>query len=121
MRPRERVLWVALALWFGWGCRVGPRYKRPAVDVPPTYRSEPRDTAGPASVGDAKWSEVFGDQELQKLIARALDANYDVQIAAARILQARAQLTIVRADQFPNVSANAEANRQRAPARKQGG
>jgi multidrug efflux system outer membrane protein len=102
-------------------CRVGPRYERPAIDAPATFRSAPAESVRAASIGEAKWWEVFRDEELQKLIAQALSENYDVQIAAARILQARAQLTITRADQFPTVTAGAEVRRERTPATHEGG
>jgi multidrug efflux system outer membrane protein len=67
-------------------------------------------------LGEAKWWEVFRDTVLQRLIDTALHENYDVGIAATRILQARAQLGIVRADQFPTVTGGAEATRQKTPA-----
>jgi multidrug efflux system outer membrane protein len=64
---------------------------------------------------------VFRDEELQGLIRRALHVNYDVRIAATRILQSRAQVTITRAAQFPTVSAGATVGRQRQPAQEFGG
>jgi outer membrane protein, multidrug efflux system len=100
------------------GCAVGPNYKRPIVDVPGTYRgSMPQDAAPPApeSLGDQKWWEVFQDKQLQDLIHTALQQNYDVRIAATRILEAQAQLGITRADQLPTVSAGAQAVNQRNP------
>jgi multidrug efflux system outer membrane protein len=103
------------------GCAVGPNYKRPIVDVPGTYRgATPQDAAPPAaeSLGDQKWWEVFQDKELQDLIHTALQQNYDVRIAAARILQAQAQLGITRADQLPTISAGAQAVNQRNPRSK---
>jgi len=103
------------------GCAVGPNYKRPIVDVPGTYRgATPQDTAPPAaeSLGDQKWWEVFQDKELQDLIHTALQQNYDVRIAATRILQAQAQLGITRADQLPTISAGAQAVNQRNPRSK---
>jgi len=45
-----------------------------------------------------KWWEVFQDRQLQDLIHTALQQNYDVRIAATRILQAQAQVGITRAD-----------------------
>jgi outer membrane protein, multidrug efflux system len=106
-------------LWAG-ACTVGPNYKRPAVTVPTAYRganaSEVSTTeSGPpsadlaasssaaASLGDEKWWEVFQDKELQGLIRTALKNNYDVRIAAARVLEAQAQLGITRADQLPSL------------------
>jgi len=104
-------------------CSVGPNYKRPAANVPTAYRgasapeasasesSQPSSSvappsgAVPASLGDEKWWEVFQDKELQDLIRTALKNNYDVRIAATRVLQAQAQLGITRADQLPSLSA----------------
>lgn len=107
---------VAAALLIA-GCTVGPNYKRPKADVPAVYRGSAPGTdekADPSSLGDQKWSEVFPDEELQELIRTALQQNYDVRIAAERILQAQAQLGITRADQLPSVAAGASANDQRA-------
>jgi outer membrane protein, multidrug efflux system len=103
------------------GCAVGPNYKRPNVNAPDAYRGVmPQEAAQPAaeSLGDQKWWEVFKDEELQKLIRNALQQNYDVQIAAARILQAQAQLGITRADQLPSIAAGASAIDQRSPQSK---
>ncbi len=108
------------------GCTVGPNYKRPTVDVPGGYRGaapsqEPSAAAGksneaqpsaeavPQSLADEKYWEVFQDKQLQELIRTALQNNYDVQIAASRILKAQAQLGITRADQLPTLSAGAAA------------
>lgn len=98
------------------GCAVGPNYKRPAVDVPVTYRQPGVDTSNQAaSLGDEKWWEVFQDQQLQNLIRAALKNNYDVRIAATRVLQAQAQLGITRADQFPSASAGGNITGERTP------
>src|ERR1035441_390206 len=71
-----------------------------------------------ASFGDEKWPEVFQDLQLQKLIRTALEQNYDVRIAATRILQAQAQLSITRSDEFPSAAAIASANSTRNAASK---
>ncbi len=113
------------------GCTVGPNYKRPAVDVPVTYRGSTTEQAAPApastqppaakpeprspSLGDEKWWEVFQDKELQALIRTALKNNYDVRIAATRVLQAQAQLGITRADQFPSVGSGGNIGSQQSP------
>lgn len=101
------------------GCTVGPNYKRPAVPIPPSYRGEanPAESAAPqsaaASFGGLKWWNVFHDPVLQKLIRTALKQNDDVQIAAARILQAEGELLVVHAQQLPQASANPSATRQK--------
>jgi len=100
------------------GCTVGPNYKRPKTDVPDGYRAAAPDLAKPdtASLGDEKWWEVFQDEQLQQMIRTALTQNYDVRIAAERILEAQAQLGITRSRQFPSISAGAAASEQRTPA-----
>jgi multidrug efflux system outer membrane protein len=92
------------------GCTMGPNYRRPTVAVPPTYRGlAPDGTAQTetATIGDQKWWDIFQDEQLRTLIHTALQQNYDLRIAASRILEAKAQLGITRADQFPTASAGA--------------
>ena len=83
----------------------------------PNRRSPQPQTAqtAPQSLGDEKWWEVFQDPTLQSLIRTALKNNYDVRIAATRVLQAQAQLGITRADQFPSLSAGGNITSQRSP------
>jgi multidrug efflux system outer membrane protein len=57
---------------------------------------------------------VFQDKQLQDLIHAALQQNYDVRIAATRILEAQAQVGITRADQLPTINAGAQTNDQRS-------
>ena len=102
---------VLCALFLG-GCTVGPNYKRPNTDVPTGYRTLPPAqpvvtpvTASAQLLGDQKWWEVFQDDQLQKLIRIALQQNFDMRIAATRVLEAQAQLGITRANQYPNVRA----------------
>jgi multidrug efflux system outer membrane protein len=66
------------------------------------------------SLGDQKWWEVFQDSQLQDLIRTALRQNYDVRIAATRILEARAQVGITRADGLPTITAGAQSFDQRS-------
>jgi multidrug efflux system outer membrane protein len=92
------------------GCTIGPNYKRPPVAVPPAYRGIAPEASAQTespSLGDEKWWDVFQDEQLRSLVRTALQQNYDLRIAASRILEARAQLGITRADQFPTVSGGA--------------
>jgi len=84
------------------GCTVGPNYQRPKIVPPTVYRGDTNTST--SSLGDEKWWAVFDDPVLQQLIHAALAQNYDVRIAATRILQAQARLGITRADQFPTIS-----------------
>jgi outer membrane protein, multidrug efflux system len=113
----RRLIAVSLVVLLLSGCAVGPNYKRPSVDVPGAYRGASPQQAtqsAPESLADLKWWEVFQDQQLQDLIHTALQQNYDVRIAATRILEARAQVGITRADQLPTVNAGAQTNDQRS-------
>ena len=79
------VIIVALA-----GCAVGPNYKRPAVSVPADYRASMPSPAAPASsLGNENWWQVYQDPVLVQLIHTALEQNYDVRIAATRVLEDR--------------------------------
>lgn len=100
------------------GCAMGPNYHRPAVGLPPAYRGMPPNSSAqpPASsLGSEKWWQVFQDPILQQLIRTALQHNYDVRIAAARVLQAQAELGIMRANQFPTAAASAQTFSQNNP------
>jgi len=96
-------------------CTVGPTFKRPAVDVPPMFRDAPPDSAANATAfGDQAWWDVFEDDRLRELIDMALRQNFDLRIAAARIIEAQAQLGVTRADQFPTVDGLAGTSHNRA-------
>ena len=99
------VLTVASLLLLG--CTVGPKYTRPAVPTPPAYRGAddtPVSSANANSLGDENWAQVFHEPELQQLIQTALANNFDVRIAAQRVLEQQAQLRITRSQQFPSIT-----------------
>ena len=89
------------------GCTVGPKYKRPDYPTPPAFRGAD-DAAvisdAQSSLGDEQWAQVFREPELQDLIRKALTNNYDLRIAAQRILEQQAQVQITRSQQFPTLS-----------------
>jgi len=84
------------------GCAVGPNYHRPAVQAPAQFRGGP---VSPDSIADTKWPALFNDPPLTELVNTALRDNYDLRIAAARVLEARAQFAIARSNLFPTVDA----------------
>jgi len=113
-RARIRNLIVAvLCSGFLSACMVGPKYHRPVVPTPNTFRDlaqNPQIRAQTASYADLHWWEVFKDPKLQELIRTALKQNYDLQLATERINAARAQLAVTRSSLFPQVGANANFN-----------
>lgn len=91
------------------GCMtVGPDYRRPKVDTPEQW-------PGAASTEpiSAAWWSAYGDPVLDRMVEDALAYNTDLRFAIARVDEARAALGISRADQYPGVSANASASRNR--------
>ncbi len=91
------------------GCTVGPNYHRPAIALPDQYRgAQPGAAAAPeTSIATTKFADLFHDETLTQLLGRSLQNNFDVRASAERILQARAQLGITRANQFPFLDASA--------------
>jgi outer membrane protein, multidrug efflux system len=91
------------------GCMMGPKYKRPTVDVPQEYRAPaPQQAAQASSLGNEGWWQLYQDPVLAQLIHTAIADNYDVRIAAARVLEAQAQVGITRSNQFPSASVGAD-------------
>jgi multidrug efflux system outer membrane protein len=89
-------------------CTLGQNYKRPAIETPSTYRSAAGQPST-ASLADLQWFELFHDETLTGLVKTALQENFELRIAAERILQARAAYGITRAAQFPSVDVSADA------------
>ena len=110
MATRSIICSVGLVALLVCGCKLGPNYKRPDVTVPSQYRGEPPTPSGQTQpgqlFGEMQWESVFQDQVLQSLIKEALTNNYDIRIAATRVLEANANLGIVRSNQFPNLNAS---------------
>ena len=92
-------------------CTVGPDYRRPDIDVPAAWRL---DTAEATQISNIAWWDQFEDPVLSNLVRVALANNKDLKIATANVDQAAAQYGIVRSAQFPEVNANASAERERA-------
>jgi NodT family efflux transporter outer membrane factor (OMF) lipoprotein len=103
------------------GCTVGPRYQRPAAEVPPAYK-EVGDWK-PAQPNDqnlgGNWWEIFQDPQLNALEAQVNVSNQNLKAAEAQYTQARAILRYNRANYFPTVATNPVATRNRSSANRQ--
>lgn len=104
------VLAVLLAGVALGGCNMAPRYARPAGAIPPAlpqggvYPVASADTADVSAIG---WRDFFTDPRLRDVIALGLENNRDLRLAAANVLQARAQYRVQRANLLPTVNAGA--------------
>ncbi|GGB29591.1 multidrug transporter [Sphingomonas metalli] len=91
------------------GCNLAPKHLRPAGEIPATL---PQGGAYPAAAADGRditqvaWRDFFTDPRLRQVIALGLANNRNLQLAAANVLQARAQYRVQRADLVPSTTAS---------------
>ncbi|MCF8031881.1 MAG: efflux transporter outer membrane subunit [Desulfarculaceae bacterium] len=97
------------------GCmKVGPDYKPPKKQVPPTWQQAGDPSLPRIQANLVNWWEVFDDPQLSGLIKRADLGNLDLKAAVSRVKQARAQLGVVTGELYPQLDANADGTRQQA-------
>lgn len=88
-------------------CKVGKDFQRPETPLPAQFGSA---AASDSSVGAAPWKQFFPDPALHELIGRALNSNFDLQLALKRIEAASSYVKQAKAAMLPSVNANATAN-----------
>ena len=117
MKTTSRLTSIAAALAIS-GCVAGPDYKRPATDLPVSWKLEaPWRTGAPADTADkGDWWKAFGDPQLDALEARAMTDSPTLAIAAARLAQARATVTAQSAGLFPSLNLSSRDQRFRISA-----
>ena len=109
------------------GCAVGPNYERPGAlgtnAMPPSFTGASATNAGEwkpaqpsAHLPRGSWWEMFGDPELNRLEGLASTNNQQLAAALANFQQARALVSVARADFFPQISADPSFTRQRTSA-----
>jgi len=123
MRPVHRravqvVGWLIFAAVAG--CAVGPDYHRPSAGVPPAWQPEaPWHEAVPSDAAlKGNWWELFQDPVLGPLVDQALRGNQNLRVAAARLEQARSQVTVAKSYLYPNVDLQASAARAKTSANR---
>ena len=95
------------------GCmKLGPDYHRPdtGIQMPGSYQHASTETT--TSLPEDRWWQVFGDHEINQLVEEALRNNLDIKKATARILEIRSQFVERRADRFPTLGLEGQAQRQ---------
>ena len=108
-RPRARSVAAAAIAALLTGCATAPPRALSPQIVPEAFVGQP-----PGSEPlwpKAGWWRGFDSPELSSLIARAQSDNRDLAVAAARLGQARAQMTIQRGSLFPTIDGVAQAAR----------
>ncbi len=95
------------------GCVVGPNYRPPQVPVPVAWSEAQPRAAEARTAAMSQWWTTFHDPVLESLIARAVQSNWDLRTAAARVREARAQRGVVAADLWPLINVSGSYTRQR--------
>lgn len=112
----RRPAWALLLILLLAGCSLAPKYARTPGEVPQEYRFQSlqgQPQPGLNSLADLAWWEIFDDRELQNLIRIALEQNYDVQLAAARVAESRARVGSSRSLWLPQAGGAYIFQRQR--------
>jgi multidrug efflux system outer membrane protein len=108
------VVAVTLAIAFA-GCAVGPKYARPVVEQPPSFKSPAPE--GEPDISDAWW-QLYRDPKLDELIATANGSNQTMRIAIARVDEARALARVAASYRYPTITLDPTVSRQRLSANR---
>ncbi|MBY4729444.1 efflux transporter outer membrane subunit [Cupriavidus pauculus] len=102
---RKTLLCLSVAsLLGGCGALLETPYERPAIALPDSWDAQRGPAAAVASQTD-RWWEVFGDQQLDRLVERVLERNADLAAAAIRLQAARLQAGLAQTNLTPDFSA----------------
>ncbi len=111
LKPLLAVLMAGFALT---ACSVGPDYVRPQLEPAPAVFKEGQDwhPAQPRDlVADGKWWEMFGDAQLNALVAQVDVSNQNLALAEANFRSAVALVQSSRSAYSPTLAASASASR----------
>jgi len=100
---------IILILLFMPSCLMYTPYTRTYVAPPEHWRITTNEFS---TLANLRWWEQLGDPVLTKLIEEAIQNNQDLKVAVYRVFEYAAQLGIVRADLFPQLGGNVNAERQ---------
>jgi multidrug efflux system outer membrane protein len=108
-----RTLAIALPALMVTACVLGPDYKRPNTPIPNDFRLQIASSEA-GSIADLPWWNVFNDPVLQGLVKEALANNHNLEIAVARIEQARTQVEQVESEGRPQIGYEASATGEKS-------
>ena len=115
-----RLMAVALGLAQLSACNLVPFYRKPAVEMPVTWKLEGPWRVGMPSDGVPKgaWWKRFGDTQLDALMEKSLAASPTLAAANARLAQAKALATAAAAGMYPQVNFSPRASNERISANR---
>ena len=102
---------ISLGLAILAGCAVGPNYEPPKTSPPAQWTSSMAggETNGPVDLGE--WWKNFNDTNLDALITTAIQSNLTLQVAEARVREARAEKGVVAGGLWPSLGADGSYSR----------
>jgi multidrug efflux system outer membrane protein len=107
---KQSLLSVSFASLVLAACATAPLGQQDSEIAPPPSWSQSLATAANAQV-EHEWWQTFGDPTLDALIAEAIANNKSLQVARARVEEARANRGIARAGLFPEITGSASVAR----------
>lgn len=104
------------------GCLLSNDKPEPGLDIPQAYNAGPKNPkAAEAALPKLDWWRGFRSRELTEIIEEAREANLDIAVAVARIVQADANSRVAGAALLPTVDFNGDATRSRSSQTTSGG
>ena len=105
MMRRDTLILIAILFLGLSGCtKLGPNFQTPESKLPSNWSAGQDDLfLSPSPETSQSWWSAFNDPTLDKLIDSAFHQNLTLQSAALRILEARAQLAVVRGTLYPQL------------------
>ena len=110
MNRKFSILFVSTLLMSS--CSMAPFYERPSIETPAQW-SQSNTKDGQTSKIAFDWWKSFGSDELNQLMADALNNNLDLKASSQHIRQSRASLQVSRSKLFPTVDASANVSRDK--------
>lgn len=110
---RTAFLTVILSCFLTSGCAVGANARHAQPNVPAQWSASAAKGTQSGSAPESDWWKSFNDSELNSLIARAAEANYEVKVSVARLEEARAAIGIAKSSFYPQINAGVSAERVR--------
>jgi len=122
INSQRESLWrpaAGIVILFLSGCAaVGPDYAPPETNPPAAWATELQSGLTDTRIDDprmlANWWITLNDRTLSSLIERAVVGSVDMQVARARVREARARRGMSEADRFPTLTAGGSASRKRS-------
>ena len=103
---------AVILLLISTGCRVGPDYKKPDVNMPVEFVSTLPNVEVGISGDLSMWWKNLDDPVLDSLVDKVMQGNLDLKVAGDRIAQAQAVRSIISSSDKPAIDVEGSAMRE---------